>query len=587
MNKEIREDGVEEILEQPEIEEMTDAEIESELPEDELKFESMLQQSISEEYEASANYLKRAGKLEEHGMTEEAKIFRDIANEELAHIGEFQVILEKHGLSPKEQIEQGEEEAHEIINPTTPAEDEIVDLPESVNEASKIAVHAYKSGSGNMNYSAASIKDAIAYVKKQELDLANGDYFDIHSGSNTSEISGLELWGGTGGYWSNVLNNPATKDKVKSEILAKEIKSLEKAVKIPIYKMPYTVTTDGASGHSLEFQYATLDQAKKDAEAFRKTGPAIIRFSYYDENGKLHTEIVSESAQKNEAVNAAKVKQDVQNAISAYFKNDKDALEYVYVDSKKDEQGRTIIEVRAELDYNGMTKLADHLDKVVQKYDKYAYFEQESGGIMTAVFESAQTNEDIPNNSNSLPYVVANSRLQPIEYFEDVRTANDYIMSIKKKSGIKIKDLDMFIYRTNDLRKDQIQRYGKVLESAQINKDQEKTVNEEFLDKGEIYARIIRILDLTSNEDTKAVSLLSDITNFLDVDQAQKFYEFIQEETEMNYDEIFGSKEETNEDGSIAGLGSAPTVAAGQGYVEIEPTEMCEELKALKEALKR
>ena len=81
-------------------------------------------------------------------MTEEAKIFRDIANEELAHVGEFQVILEKHGLSPKEQIEQGEEEAHEIINPTTPAEDEVVDLPEAVNEASKIAVHVYKSDSG-------------------------------------------------------------------------------------------------------------------------------------------------------------------------------------------------------------------------------------------------------------------------------------------------------------------------------------------------------------------------------------------------------------------------------------------------------
>lgn len=42
-----------------------------------------------------------------------------------------------------------------------------------------------------------------------------------------------------------------------------------------------------------------------------------------------------------------------------------------------------------------MTKLADHLDKVVQKHDRYAYFEQESGGIMTAVFESAQKNEAI------------------------------------------------------------------------------------------------------------------------------------------------------------------------------------------------
>lgn len=102
-----------------------------------------------------------------------------------------------------------------------------------------------------------------------------------------------------------------------------------------------------------------------------------------------------ESAQKNEAVNATKVKQDVEKAVKDYFKNDKDALEYVYVDSKKDNHGRTVIEVRAELGYNGMIKLADHLDKVVQKHDRYAYFEQESGGIMTAVFESAQKNEAI------------------------------------------------------------------------------------------------------------------------------------------------------------------------------------------------
>ena len=38
--------------------------------------------------------------------------------------------------------------------------------------------------------------------------------------------------------------------------------------------------------------------------------------------------------------------------------------------------------------------------------------------------ESAQKNEDKPNNSSSLPYAVANSRLQPIEYFKDVKTAS-------------------------------------------------------------------------------------------------------------------------------------------------------------------
>lgn len=140
-------------------------------------------------------------------------------------------------------------------------------------------------------------------------------------------------------------------------------------------------------------EYSSLEEAS-----------AIAKDSYPNRQqyfvGKVESQFYAESAQKNEAVNAAKVKQDVEKAVKDYFKNDKDALEYVYVDSKKDNHGRTVIEVRAELGYNGMTKLADHLDKVVQKHDRYAYFEQESGGIMTAVFESAQKNEAL----NSEPF---------------------------------------------------------------------------------------------------------------------------------------------------------------------------------------
>ena len=42
------------------------------------------------------------------------------------------------------------------------------------------------------------------------------------------------------------------------------------------------------------------------------------------------------------------------------------------------------VEVRAELSYNGMTKLGDALDKIIQKYNDEAYFDQEEPGIMSA-----------------------------------------------------------------------------------------------------------------------------------------------------------------------------------------------------------
>lgn len=110
---------------------------------------------------------------------------------------------------------------------------------------------------------------------------------------------------------------------------------------------------------------------------------------------KLYQKFVNESVINENKISDStidKIKQELQDAIKSYFDNDEDILEYIYVDSRKDDD-RTIVEVRAELGYNSMTKLADHLDKVVQKYDRYAYFEQETSGIMTAVFESAQKNE--------------------------------------------------------------------------------------------------------------------------------------------------------------------------------------------------
>lgn len=163
-----------------------------------------------------------------------------------------------------------------------------------------------------------------------------------------------------------------------------------------IYKIDVNLT-DYAK--SLQKDAVNFDKLKKD-NALKALSFLTIDGIYPQRNSQSILMQVDfhkgkpESSQKNEAVNAAKVKQDVEKAVKDYFKNDKDALEYVYVDSKKDSLGRTVIEVRAELGYNGMTKLADHLDKVVQKHDRYAYFEQESGGIMTAVFESVQKNEE-------------------------------------------------------------------------------------------------------------------------------------------------------------------------------------------------
>ena len=70
---------------------------------------------LAEENTAAASYTEKAKKLEELGYTDIAKVLLDIANEELVHAGELQALLDKNGLSGKEQAIEGKEEIEELI----------------------------------------------------------------------------------------------------------------------------------------------------------------------------------------------------------------------------------------------------------------------------------------------------------------------------------------------------------------------------------------------------------------------------------------------------------------------------------------
>lgn len=63
---------------------------------------------------------------------------------------------------------------------------------------------------------------------------------------------------------------------------------------------------------------------------------------------------------------------------------DPDLMEYVVVECTEKEDGHIVVEVRDELSYDGMVRLAERLDRVVKQFDPEAYFDQECPGIMTA-----------------------------------------------------------------------------------------------------------------------------------------------------------------------------------------------------------
>lgn len=77
--------------------------------------------------------------------------------------------------------------------------------------------------------------------------------------------------------------------------------------------------------------------------------------------------------------------------------------DYLFVDSSFD--GRNmIIEVRAELSYDGMVKLANELDPIVDNYCNGAYFDMEQPGIMVAWLPSDSINVEGVTSVTSASY---------------------------------------------------------------------------------------------------------------------------------------------------------------------------------------
>lgn len=85
-------------------------------------------------------------------------------------------------------------------------------IKESLNS---YAFHCYIPGHGNETMLIDNISEVSPYINKAE-------YWDITKGTNSSEPSNLVAWGGKGGYWSNILNDPETNARVKELILSKK-----------------------------------------------------------------------------------------------------------------------------------------------------------------------------------------------------------------------------------------------------------------------------------------------------------------------------------------------------------------------------
>ena len=184
------------------------------------------------------------------------------------------------------------------------------------------------------------------------------------------------------------------------------------------------------------------------------------------------------------------LKAEVENEVEKYMTSEgfepDEVKEYsavdVYFDSK--ERDRAIVEVRAELSYDGLFELGLRLDKIVANYDEDAYFEPEEPGITTAYIYNItpkKTNkrskqikedyEDEPNYINDLYEILIQAQVC-IDKIKENYSSDVYDII---KFGIE-QNLDEFMEHDED----DWTMYAAIKESHKSSEEDDDYYNESY-----------------------------------------------------------------------------------------------------------
>lgn len=157
-------------------------------------------------------------------------------------------------------------------------------------------------------------------------------------------------------------------------------------------------------------QKATVLRPLTDEEADIEDVGNMYKIKFEDgyERDAFEDELKLDESLNEDEDTLKKIADEIKAEIEKIYADDKDLLEYFHVEPgvKKghydDGSDMNYIEVRTELGYDELMDLSEKLDKIVQKYDKYAYFDMEGGGIITAVIDNDLINESL-NEAETYP----------------------------------------------------------------------------------------------------------------------------------------------------------------------------------------
>lgn len=271
------------------------------------------------------------------------------------------------------------------------------------------------------------------------------------------------------------------------------------------------------------------------------------------------------------------LKAEIENEVEKYMTSEgfepDEVKEYsavdVYFDSK--ERDRAIVEVRAELSYDGLFELGLRLNKIIAKYDEDAYFEPEEPGITTAYIYNItpeKTNkrskqikedyEDEPNYLNDLYEILIQAQvcIDKIKenYSSDVydiikfgieqnldefmaHDEDDWTMYAAIKESQKSKSIkeSYRFYGSNQTVKDY---FNNVIVNAERVKDADiRFINYLITDKGKLEIGFIKLPYETFPDDDALIVIPSfDYQWIGDWDSALEVYDIITKKVSEIYD---------------------------------------------------
>ena len=132
-----------------------------------------------------------------------------------------------------------------------------------------------------------------------------------------------------------------------------------------------------------------------EAARAREYSAAALGKMISDELYYLGEDKIESSTAITASISLSALNQEIANEVVSWMMSEggfpeNEAEDYSFVETEQTEDGRIHIEVRAEISYDSMLKLSEVLDSIVSRYDKYAYFEQVTSGIMECYIETQQ-----------------------------------------------------------------------------------------------------------------------------------------------------------------------------------------------------